>query len=71
MSTGANRAISLSSGELVTGGSVGVGVGVGVGLELVQAGVMNKVISKAEAFCAQVMGLILHTFACTCMSQEC
>jgi hypothetical protein len=55
MSTGANRAISLSRVELVTGGSVGVGVGVGEGVERVQAGLRKTVKRRAEAFCEEVM----------------
>lgn len=38
-------------------------------MELVQDGAMDKVRSKAEAFCEAVIRAILHTFAYRCMTQ--
>jgi hypothetical protein len=38
-------------------------------VELVQAGLRKTVKRRAEAFCEEVMGLILHTIACRCMTQ--
>ena len=48
-----------------------MGVGAGVGVELVQAGEISNERSRADAICEEeVMGLILHTFACACMTQQ-
>ena len=49
---------------------MGVALAVEVAVESPQAGVMSSERSRAEAFCEAVIRVILHTFACACMTQH-